>query len=90
MKCIRIVIHGKVQGVFYRQYCVAEALRLRIIGYVKNLPDGTVEIIAQGDNNALQQLCEWCKIGSPRSKVDRIETFDLQLEKLDGFRIIKE
>lgn len=89
MKCIRIVIHGKVQGVFFRHYCVAEALRLHLSGQVKNLADGTVEVIACGVDNSLLQLAEWCKIGSPRSKVQQVLSYDHPFESFTGFHVIK-
>ena len=73
MKQIKIKVSGKVQGVFFRRYTCQEAVKLGLSGYVKNLVNGDVEIVAQGDDSQLDQLIEWAKIGSPSSVVKNLK-----------------
>ncbi len=70
---IQIIVYGKVQGVFFRKYTYETAVQLGIKGYVRNQSDGSVLILAQGENPLLKKLIDWTKTGSPKSKVDRIE-----------------
>jgi len=72
---IKIYVTGKVQGVFFRVYCQRFARDLvGVTGYVRNLPDGRVEIVAEGPRESLQKLAHWAKnIGSPGSSVQKTE-----------------
>lgn len=72
MKTIKITVTGKVQGVFFRQSCVTKAKELFITGYVRNLSDGNVNIVAQGDEQALHSLLSWCHKGPKKAKVERV------------------
>lgn len=67
-----ILVHGKVQGVFYRKYTQKEAVKLLLTGWVRNLPSGSVEIVAEGPLSALRSLEKWCYQGSPKSKVKEV------------------
>jgi len=69
----KMVISGKVQGVYYRASTEKEANRLGLGGYARNLPDGRVEVIAEGSPEELQQLHKWCQEGPPAAKVTGIE-----------------
>ena len=73
MKRLHLIIKGRVQGVFYRHNTKKKALALNLKGYVKNIPDGNVEVMAEGPESNLKILLEWCWHGSPFSKVDDIE-----------------
>jgi acylphosphatase len=73
MKQVKIIVSGKVQGVFFRRYTCEEATKLGLRGYVKNLINQDVEIVAQGDDTQIDQLIEWAKIGSPASEVKNIQ-----------------
>lgn len=73
---VHAVIHGTVQGVFFRASAQNEARKLDLIGYVRNLPDGTVELEAQGDAAAVDRLIDWCWQGPPDADVTRV-TSDL-------------
>ncbi len=73
MERVRIVVHGLVQGVGYRYNTRAEAARLGLTGYVKNLKDGTVEIVAEGPSADLHQLLDWAKQGPPAAQVKQID-----------------
>jgi acylphosphatase len=69
----RIVVRGRVQGVNYRAACAAEARRLGLAGWARNLDDGTVEVVAQGDSAAVGELVAWCRRGPSLARVDAVE-----------------
>jgi len=74
-------ISGLVQGVFYRQNTYEKANRLNLTGWVRNLPDGRVEAIAEGDKDTVNQLIDWCHEGPPLS---RVESVDIKWENPTG------
>ena len=67
-----ILVTGRVQGVFYRASTLEQAQLLNLTGWVKNLPDGGVEVLAEGPKYALEQLVEWCRMGPPAAEVDNV------------------
>lgn len=69
-----IIVTGKVQGVCYRDWTVQTAQRLGLAGWVRNLTDGTVEILACGDSDLLDQLEQECHKGPPAANVDNVIT----------------
>ena len=69
---MRLVIHGRVQGVGYRVWAEAQALRLGLDGWVRNRSDGTVEILAQGTSEAQAALEQLCRRGPPAALVTRV------------------
>ncbi|NJL86144.1 MAG: acylphosphatase [Leptolyngbyaceae cyanobacterium SM1_1_3] len=73
MERIQLIVHGVVQAVGFRYHTCQEALQLGVTGYVKNLPDGTVEIVAEGSPDALRALSGWAKQGPPAAQVRHIE-----------------
>lgn len=68
-----ITVKGEVQGVFYRKFTKEKAIELDIKGWVKNAYNGDVEIFAQGNADAIEQLAKWCWQGSPKSEVRDVE-----------------
>ncbi len=72
MTKIHLQIHGKVQGVFYRQSAREVAKLLNLEGWIKNNLDGTVELEAQGREEAIEQLLNWCQKGPPHARVHQI------------------
>ncbi len=66
-------IKGRVQGVFFRQSAADEARRLGLAGYVRNLPDGDVEAVAEGKPASVQAFVEWCQKGPPAARVDQVQ-----------------
>lgn len=66
------IITGRVQGVFFRLETQQAARKRRVTGWVRNLPDGSVEAIMEGDNSAVQSLIQWCWKGPPMSKVKNV------------------
>ena len=73
MKQVKLIVSGKVQGVFFRHYTRQQALKLGLRGYVRNLVNGDVEIIAQGDSPQVDRLIEWAKFGSPAAEVNNLK-----------------
>ncbi|MBW3002449.1 acylphosphatase [Candidatus Woesearchaeota archaeon] len=79
MKQMHLIIHGQVQGVFFRDFICKSAAGLT--GWVRNNSNGTVEVIAEGDEEKLKKLLESCKQGPSASKVENI---DVKWEKATG------
>ena len=74
MKRVHAFLRGRVQGVWFRAATREEALRLGLTGWVRNLPDGRVEFIAEGDEAALDELITWCRSGGPpMGRVDDLQ-----------------
>lgn len=65
----RVVAHGRVQGVFFRDSCRREASARRVSGWVTNREDGAVEAVFEGEPTAVQALIEWTSQGPPRARV---------------------
>lgn len=68
-----ILVRGKVQGVFFRASAMSEAQRLGLTGWVKNLPDGAVEAVAEGERARVEEFVLWCRRGPPAARVDDVE-----------------
>jgi len=69
---LNLLIVGRVQGVFYRASTLEQAQGLNLTGWVKNLADGSVEVVAEGSRHALEDLLEWCKRGPPAAEVEHV------------------
>jgi acylphosphatase len=72
-KRAHVFISGKVQGVYYRSYAEDAARRLGIRGWIRNLRDGRVEAVFEGEDEAVEEMIRWCWQGSPMSRVDEVE-----------------
>lgn len=72
MKRIRAIVSGRVQGVAYRASCVREARRLGVVGWVRNRPDGGVELEAEGEDPRIDALIAWCEHGPPAARVTQV------------------
>ena len=68
----RVLIDGRVQGVFFRAYTQEAALGFGVTGWVRNLPDRRVEALFEGEEEQVRQMIEWCYKGSPASRVERV------------------
>ncbi len=68
----RIIVSGRVQGVFFRDSTRREATRAGLTGWVRNLPDGRVEALFEGDEAAVQHLVDWCRRGPPDARVEQV------------------
>ena len=88
MRSIRLLISGRVQGVYFRLFAQKKAKQLGIKGYAKNLADGRVEIIAEADNTSIEQLIKWSYKGPITARVDVVEISEWPIdEKFTTFEI---
>jgi acylphosphatase len=87
MKTVHIIVHGRVQGVFFRQHTEEKAGQLQLKGWVRNLSDGTVEIVATGEQQNLESFVQWCHRGSPRAVVNKVVVTDSPLINFTSFEI---
>jgi len=83
----RVIVHGTVQGVFFRDTTRREALARGVAGSARNRDDGTVEIVAEGAVEAVDALVGFCAVGPPDARVERVERFEERPEGLSGFQI---
>lgn len=89
LKQAKIWVSGRVQGVFFRSQTKSQADKLDLTGWVRNLPNGYVEIVACGKEENLKKLIQWCKRGSTLAKVEKIEVnWEEPKEFFNGFEII--
>lgn len=87
MKHYNITISGKVQGVFYRDSTKNKAQELGVKGWVRNEPNGTVYMEAEGGRDALDKLIDWCKQGPPRAKVENVHYEVGEVEGFEKFEV---
>jgi acylphosphatase len=85
MKRLRIRVSGKVQGVFYRASAQAKAKELGLNGWVQNEASGAVLIEAEGEDQKLQRLVDWCQVGPGAAQVEAVETEEVQPQGSSGF-----
>ena len=86
---IDIKVYGQVQGVFFRHSAKREAERLGLVGWVKNADDGSVEAVAEGSKEKLEEFAAWCKKGPSSSRVEKIEVeWGEDSGQFDNFNII--
>lgn len=85
--CLHCYVEGNVQGVFYRHSTREKAKQLGIGGWVKNLSDGRVEVLACGEAEALEELRNWLWDGPPRAEVTDVVIQELPWEEYVGFEI---
>ena len=83
----RVVVHGDVQGVFFRDSARREAERHGVDGWVTNRPDGAVEAVFEGRPDAVSALVSFMREGPSRARVERVEESEEEPEGLDGFRV---
>lgn len=72
-KRIQLIVRGRVQGVFFRAATQREARRLGITGWVRNRNDGSVEMLAEGDEDAVKELASWANHGPSAARVDSVD-----------------
>lgn len=89
MKHLDIRVIGKVQGVFYRDTSKAVADQLGVKGIIRNEPDGTVTIEAEGDDFSLELFLEFCHKGSDKADVERVEVNESALKNYRNFEVIR-
>lgn len=88
MNAARFVVAGKVQGVFFRAGTREQARALGLRGYARNRPDGRVDVLAVGDDAAIDRLAAWLRQGPPTARVDELERLDASADEAgEGFEI---
>jgi acylphosphatase len=83
----RVVVHGRVQGVFFRDSTQREASRHGVAGWVSNRPDGSVEAVLEGEPEAVERVLGFFREGPRGADVDRVEDFEEEPEGLTGFQV---
>lgn len=83
----RCVVHGRVQGVFFRSATEDAARREGVAGWVTNRPDGTVEAVFEGAPEAVERMIRFCREGPPAARVERVEACSEPPEGLRGFAV---
>ncbi|KYK21477.1 acylphosphatase [Thermoplasmatales archaeon SG8-52-4] len=71
--CVRVIISGRVQGVWFRASTKQKAKQLKLDGWVRNNPDGNVEAVFEGEESHIKEILNWCKRGPPLAKVTNVE-----------------
>jgi acylphosphatase len=83
----RVVVHGEVQGVFFRDSTQREAESRGVAGWVTNRDDGTVEAVFEGDPEAVEGMVSFARDGSSQAQVERVDVDDEEPEGLSGFEV---
>ncbi|MDI5932986.1 acylphosphatase [Halomonas sp. M4R5S39] len=83
--CVKALVVGKVQGVWYRRAAQEQALRHGVTGHARNLPDGRVEVLMCGDREAIKALSEWLWKGPPNARVTHVELEVIEAHDPDTF-----
>lgn len=83
----RVVVHGLVQGVFFRDTVRRSAVGAGVAGWVGNTRDGTVEAVFEGETTAVERLVGLCHDGPRGARVDRVDVYEEQPEGLSGFTV---
>ena len=77
MKRVHVLVAGRVQGVWYRASAARNASELGLTGWVRNLPDGRVELVAEGDAESVDALLVWCRRGPPLARVTGLDVREM-------------
>ncbi|UTW08634.1 acylphosphatase [Pseudomonas benzenivorans] len=83
--CVHGYVSGRVQGVYFRQSTVEQAEQLHLNGWVRNLGDGRVEVLAEGDEEAVRTLTAWLQKGPSAAEVSAVELREQPLQGIAGF-----
>lgn len=86
-KCIKALLSGRIQGVFFRDSTRRQALQLGLGGYAKNLADGRVEVLACGEVGAVDQLIAWLQVGPRMAEVTDMQVETVDMIATEGFTI---
>jgi acylphosphatase len=83
----RVVVHGHVQGVFFRETLRRRAESASVAGWVRNRPDGAVEAVLEGDRDTVERLVEFCREGPRGASVDWVDVVAEEPEGVTGFEV---
>jgi acylphosphatase len=84
----RLVVSGEVQGVFYRDTCRSIAESAGVAGSASNLPDGRVEVVLEGPEDAVEKMVAWCRRGTPQSTVQGVDIEEEEPLGDTSFRVL--
>ncbi len=84
-EAVNLRVHGRVQGVFYRASAQAKGAELGLVGWVRNMADGSVEVHAEGEKESLEQFIQWCRQGPASAKVSGLDVNEVSLENCSSF-----
>ena len=84
---VRLLISGRVQGVWFRASTREVATNLGLRGWVRNLPDGRVEVTAEGPDSQVEELIGWCHEGPPGSRVGHVDVFEEEPTEAPAFEV---
>ena len=84
----RFLVSGKVQGVWFRAAAREQAQRLGLRGHARNLPDGSVEVLAAGADDAIETFARWLQHGPQHARVDRVERAQVEVDAVEGFSVV--
>ena len=87
MKTLKINITGTVQGVFFRKFVKDNADELDVRGYIRNMDDGSLEIVLEGRDEVVNDMLERCKKGPNHSEVKEVEVEEIKHQGLEGFKV---
>jgi acylphosphatase len=84
-----IFVSGRVQGVYFRAHTLRQAQKLKLSGWVRNLWDGRLEVVFEGEEKAVQQAVNWCHVGPSTAQVSGVEVqYEQPTGEFDRFRVI--
>ena len=87
MTRVRVQVRGRVQGVFFRAEARARAESLGVAGWIRNLPDGSVEAVFEGENERVESMVGWCRRGPSGAEVEAVDVEREEPVGEPGFRI---
>jgi acylphosphatase len=87
-KRAHVLVSGRVQGVYYRSYAEEKARELSLTGWVRNRPDGKVEAVFEGEQEAVDEIVDWSHKGSPASRVEKVDVaWETPTGEFDDFHV---
>ncbi len=87
---VRVLIEGEVQGVYFRDSATRRARKYEVGGWIRNLPDGRVEVIYEGEDDAVQAMIDWSWDGPDRAEVVNVQAIEEAPQGEEGFQILFE
>jgi acylphosphatase len=87
MKRSRVIVRGRVQGVFFRDTLRRRARAAAVAGWARNRADGSVEAVFEGEDDAVRRLVDFCRLGPPEAHVSDVEVIDEPPEGPEGFAV---
>ena len=88
MKTTKIFITGTVQGIFFRRFIKEEAEKLGLKGFVRNLDDGRIEVVAEGKDENINKMIAICKKGSAHSIIKNVQSQEIRNQGFDSFKVL--